>query len=94
MYQPFVKFLSHTISYMIFIVLLIVSSVKFSSEQMSTKKFSDFLPENLFSNYTTYANRDDLEYKFEFSDFYIRMDQPSEMDIAITIWIIGRFLEK
>lgn len=89
--QPCVKFISHTITYMIFIILIIVSSVKFSEEQKESVKFSKLMPENLYNNYTSYVSLP-IDYKFEFVDFWVRNHVPSELDIAITIWIIGLYI--
>lgn len=91
MYQPCVKFISHTLTYMVFIIMIIVSSVQFSEEQKNTKKFSNHLPNVFYNNYTTYSLNKTLIHKLHFRnlDFSLRRDQPSEMDIAITIWIIG-----
>jgi hypothetical protein len=88
MQQPCVKFLSHTVTYLAFIIMIIVSSVQFSEEQKNMMKFSK-LVDSKYDNYTNYFIRNDLKYKFEAGDFYIRRDDPSELDIAITIWIIG-----
>lgn len=96
MYQPCIKFLSHTIAYLIFITLLIISSVQFAVEQKNTIKLSQHLTENFFKNYSTYMSKNDLKYKFDFEniDFSIRRDSPSVIDITITIFIVGFFWQE
>jgi hypothetical protein len=93
MKQPCIKFISHTISYMAFIIMLIISSLQFAAEQQDTIKLSSFLNMShspiFFNNYTSYVERTDIPEHYKFSDFSIRIDRPSSLDIAITIWIIG-----
>lgn len=91
MYQPCIKFLSHTISYLIFILIIIISSIQFSEEQKNTIKLSEHLTEIYLKNFSTYMSKKDLKYKLEFEDidFSIRRDSPSVIDIFITIFIVG-----
>lgn len=91
MYQPCIKFLSHTISYLIFILIIIISSIQFSEEQKNTIKLSEHLTDFFFKNFSAYMSKKDLKYKLEFEDidFSIRRDCPSAIDIFITIFIFG-----
>ena len=89
MNQPCIKFLSHTVSYAVFIIMIIVSSITFSEEQRNREKFSIKFAER-FDNYTEYFLQADFKYKFPLIDFYMRMSRPSHLDIAISIWIIGK----
>jgi hypothetical protein len=92
MNQPCVKFLSHTVSYIIFIIMLITSSIQLSNEQAYLEKFSAFIGD-YFQNYTTYQNGStfsmNMTYHFKLNDFFIRMHKPSELDVTLTIMIIG-----
>ncbi len=55
--QPFIKFISHTIMYLFFIIMIIVSSVHLASELRSSQKFSKYLAENnLTSKYNSYID--------------------------------------
>jgi hypothetical protein len=91
MYQPCVKFLSHTITYVVFILMLIISSIQFSSEEKATKRMLEILPDNLTYNYTAYMENQSLKYRFNVVnlDFPVRRDKPSAMDVFISIWIAG-----
>lgn len=89
MSQPCVKFLSHTISYMIFILMLVLSSIKYYQETKCAISFSSLLGKSLYANFTTYFKKDSLKYKFNSEDFILRVDQPDEMGVIMTIWIAG-----
>lgn len=93
MYQPCVKFLSHTVSYMAFILMIIISSIQFSEEEKATMRLHELLPNNLSVNYSSYLAFQNIKYKFETrnENFPIRRDRPSLMDILISIWIAGKF---
>lgn len=91
MYQPCVKFMSHTISYAGFMIMIIVSSFQFSDEQKNLIEFYEYLPSNLTLKYENYMKNNDLKYRLDFPiyRFKIRHDKPTVMDILITIWIAG-----
>lgn len=91
MYQPCVKFISHTVSYAGFMVMIIVSSFQFSDEQKNLVDFYEFLPPNLTMMYEMYMENSALKYRFDFPEvhFKIRHDKPTVMDVLITIWIAG-----
>jgi hypothetical protein len=89
MRQPCIKFISHTVTYIGFIGMIIVSSLKFAEEQQSRERFSFSFPQyaQIFSNY---ASNTTFKYRFPNSDFYIRMQQPSNLDYAISLWVLGK----
>jgi hypothetical protein len=68
--------------------MIIGSSLKFSEEQQNRDKFSKHFTQyvEIFANYS--ANTA-LRYRFPNPDFYIRMQKPSYLDYAITLWVIG-----
>lgn len=91
MSQPCIKFVTHTTFYVVFIALIIVSSLQFAEVEKNAVKFSDFYPK-FVDNFTSYVNNSNLKYKFFDSDFYIRPSFPSNIDIVITIWVIGKYI--
>lgn len=88
MTQPCIKFITHTTFYGVFIALIIVSSLQFANEETRIEKFSTRYP-SYYENFTNYMSNQQLKYKFFEFDFYIRSSFPSNIDIAITIWIVG-----
>lgn len=68
--------------------MIIVSSLQFAGEEKNRPKLSKLYPQyaELFSNYTSNAN---LVYRFVAPDLHVRSSFPSNLDIAINIWIIG-----
>ena len=99
MSQPLVKFTTHTISYMIFIILIIISSIFYSSfsNLSGYGKFSDYLNEensDFYKNYKSFTesyqlNSTNFSYPFILNDFHMRQNKPNIIDIAITIYIVG-----
>ena len=69
--------------------MIIVSSLQFADEQKKLDRFS-----LNFTNYSVifknYSLNNKFEYRFNVTDFYIRNSAPSNLDIAINIWIIGK----
>ena len=86
--QPCIKFLLNTVSYVIFIVLLIISSLQFAVDEKSSQRFS-VLNWQFYDNYTNYLNNENFRKKFPLEDFNVRQMTPSNIDIAISIWVIG-----
>ncbi|RMZ93519.1 short transient receptor potential channel 3-like [Brachionus plicatilis] len=86
---PCVKFISHFASYLSFIGMLIASSLRFAKEEKQLERFSHKYS-NYFSNYTEYVENIDYVHQVDFSDFYIRSYKPSDLDLLITIWVIGQ----
>ncbi len=94
MSQPFIKFSSHTITNLFFILLIITSSILFSDELNSSRVFSDIMPSSYFENYTKLKNMSQtndsmFKYKYEMDDFHVRIGQPSFIDLLISIFIVG-----
>ncbi|CAF3484392.1 unnamed protein product [Rotaria sp. Silwood1] len=93
--QPCIKFIGHTISYAIFIILIILSSLLFAGEfQKPLKRLINIYPNltqllndtiNLCQN--TYSNS--CTYYPQNYDFYFRQSTPTWIDIAITVFVIG-----
>lgn len=86
---PCVKFISHFASYLSFIGMVIASNLRFAKEEKQLERFS-LKYSNYFSNFTEYAEKIDLVYQTDFSDFYIRSYKPSDLDLLITIWVLGQ----
>lgn len=74
--------------------MIIGSSVKFAYEESNAKNLHRF--KDLFShsvkNFTDYHNRSDITFKPEFQDFFFRPRSPSNLDVVISIWIIGKII--
>ncbi|CAF3440747.1 unnamed protein product [Rotaria socialis] len=93
--QPCIKFIGHTISFGIFIILIILSSLLFAGEfQKPMKRLKDIYPnvsdalnqsialcDSIYTNACIYCPLDD--------DFYFRQSTPTWIDIAITIFVVG-----
>jgi hypothetical protein len=90
MSQPFVKFVAQTLSYMVFVALIIASTIEFAQIETRAERFSTQYP-NFTKNFVHYVEREDLKYKFFESDFYIREFAPSLIDVIISVWIVGKF---
>lgn len=88
---PSIKFITFTISYIVFIIMLVASSLQFAEEEKQREKFSTFYPEYL-NNFTLYFKNENLKYKFETEDFYIRNNVFRNIDLAICVWLIGILL--
>ena len=85
---PFIKFISYTISYIVFIGILVASSNQFEIDESNRVKLS-ILHKKYFVNYTSYTKDKKLTYRFQASDMYLRSDTPTEIDIIICAWLIG-----
>ena len=86
---PCVKFISHLASYLSFISMVIASNLRFANEEKRLERFS-LKYSDYFSNFTEYAEKVDLVYQVDFQDFYIRPYKPSDLDVLITIWVLGQ----
>lgn len=89
MSQPSVKFISHFASYLVFICMIITSNLNFASEEQNLHRFSETF-DDLYENYTQYVENSELIYRPKFNDFYLRPSSPNELDIVISIWILGK----
>ena len=85
---PCIKFMCNVLSYILFVVLVITASLEFASAEIGRDKFSEVYSIYL-ENYTAYANNEELKYRFETSDFYIRRNTPTYVDIVFCIWLLG-----
>jgi hypothetical protein len=88
--QPFLKFISHTISYFCFIAMIIISSLTFAEDQKNRDRFSLVYPQ-FNASFVNYINNQSFKYRFPTYDFYIRSHKPNQLDLAITIWILGNY---
>lgn len=91
--QPSIKFLNQQFTYLIFIILIIISSVFITTDTLKTDKLSTILDAKYFANYTTYTLRTDIEQHFNFTDFSIRIGKPTYIDYLLLVWIIGSLLK-
>lgn len=90
---PFIKFFYYTLSYFIFLSLILVSSFQFKSNVINHEKLSDVYHEN-YKDFYDYVHNENLTYRFETDDFFIRKnDSPSNIDILICVWLVGNILE-
>lgn len=90
---PYVKFWSFTISYFVFLTILILSSIQFASDEHFNIKFS-IVYNKYFENYTNYIKNQELTYRFTPRDMYIRKDTPSYIDLIVCVWILGLCLRE
>ena len=83
--------MSHFIMYLIFIALILSSSIRFQIEVAAKAlKFSSFLTPQMYANYSTYYERNQPIFKQDqFKNFYLRVEYPNAMDISITIFLAG-----
>ena len=70
--------------------MIIVYNLRIDDHENAVEKFSEKFPNNHL-NYTSYFERTNLIIQSEFNDFYIRKSTPTNLDIVISIWIIGTF---
>lgn len=91
MVQPCIKFIAYTTSYIVFIGLVVISSLRFPSDDLTDYKFSEHY-ETRFENFSSYVHSN-LTYRFQVDDFIIRDSQPNVIDCFITIWILGKVFE-
>jgi len=94
MSQPSVKFISHFASYIVFICLIIASNVSFPSQENSLEKFSSKFGNYYFANFTRYIENEDLAYRPQFRDFFIRPYYPNVIDIVIRLVKINYIEDK
>jgi hypothetical protein len=91
MCQPCVKFVAHTFTYLVFIGLIIASSLQLTDEERKSYKFSnDSSLDKYLPNFTAYVNNPKLMYRFPDDDFYFRSNSPSAMDLITSLWIVGK----
>ena len=70
--------------------MIIVSSLKFAEDTKNRDRFTHC---TIYSNYVelfaNYSRNTSLKYRFPNSDFYFRITSPSQLDYAISLWVIG-----
>ena len=86
--QPCIKYFSHILTYIIFIGMIIGSSLKFREEQQNCERFSLKFPQFNHTFYLYTLNKF-LKHHFPVNDFYIRMQSPSNLDYCINLWVAG-----
>jgi hypothetical protein len=88
------KFLGHTISYAIFIVLIIVSSFLFAEEfKKNLKRLTvsgyQHISLALNDSLSNSANKTDC-ILYPVTDFYFRANAPTWIDITISVFVVGK----
>jgi hypothetical protein len=87
MSQPFIKFISHTTGYLVFICLMISQILRIDHFNNPEKLSDKFLHYNqTFFNYTQNVT---LKFRFQNSDLFFRTQELSVLDYICIIWIIG-----
>jgi hypothetical protein len=85
---PFIKFITNILSYLIFVILIVISSLKNPDNQKHRDKFSVVYHDRL-DIFKHYVENHDLTYRFQVDDFYFRKDQVFVVDIIICVWLLG-----
>lgn len=85
---PCIKFITFTFSYLGFIVLLVLSSLRIVNNDLGEGSFKQMYNDS-YEKYLVYYEKN-LTYKFPTKDFYIRTTQPNSIDLAICIWLLGK----
>lgn len=85
---PCIKFVSFTVSYIVFACMVVLSSLRFGENYSNLEQFSRTYPER-FENYTNYFENPHLKYRFVVKDFFIRPNEPNILDLLICIWLLG-----
>lgn len=98
MKQPYIKFLGHTISYAVFIVLIIVSSFLFAeqfqeNDLIDLKTISNRTSDILNKTIEKYKNATDCVL-YPVDNLVFRANTPTGIDIAITVFVVGKELFK
>jgi hypothetical protein len=88
MSQPCVKFIAFTSSYLAFVFMIAASSLNFAEEEIHREQFSIHYFKYA-QNLSDYFNNSKLDYRVNTPDFFIRNDSPTNLDLAIVIWLFG-----
>jgi len=88
MHLPCIKFITFTLSYITFLVLIIATSLRLDDENSLNAQFSKLYPDRMV-NYTNYINNNAVGIRFVPSDFYLRNDTPVSLDLVVCIWLFG-----
>jgi hypothetical protein len=90
MCQPCVKFVAHTFTYLVFIGLIIASSLQITDEERKSYKFSESEFKNFQPNFTAYVSNQKLTYRFPDDDLFFRPSTPNAMDLITSLWVVGK----
>ena len=85
---PYIKFITNILSYLLFIVLIVISSLKDPDNERHRDKFSVIYRDRV-DIFEHYVENHDLIYRFHVNDFYFRKDEPFVVDIIICVWLLG-----
>ncbi|XP_070179708.1 short transient receptor potential channel 7-like isoform X2 [Littorina saxatilis] len=91
--QPMVKFLGHTVSFLIFLLLLIISSIE-SGKRVSNKITLGTRYDHIATHYKAYRQelgRGEVPYG---EDFPLRPHDPTITEYLITIWVAGMLIQE
>ena len=69
--------------------MVIASNIRFTLIEKRLERFSCSHSE-LFENFTNYINTTELKFQPQFNDFYIRPNAPSDLDLLISLWVLGK----
>ena len=88
MSQPFIKFISHTTSYMIFIGLIIGQILRVDFDVKKITKFSAKFPQfkQLFSAHVFNSS---IDFPYYNKDMFVRSHELSILDYLGCFWILG-----
>ena len=86
---PCIKFFTSTISYFIFVVTILMSSMELYEDTAGDLQQFSVVYQNVFANYTKYVEDTSIQYRFKPTDFFIRKHEPDYLDIAICIYLLG-----
>ncbi len=86
---PFIKFYYYTVSYLIFICLILTSSFQNIQNIINEEKLSINFAE-YYDDFNKYTKNINLTYRFPVHDFCLRKnDLPNLVDILICIMLVG-----
>ena len=89
MSQPFIKFISHTTTYLVFICLIIVKTQRVDFRQPD--RFSAKFPENTEA-FANYVSNTSFKFRYYNDDFSFRTTKVSYIDYLCCFWIFGKSL--
>ncbi|XP_069113153.1 short transient receptor potential channel 7-like isoform X2 [Argopecten irradians] len=82
MRYPCVKFIGHTMSFITFLVMILISSI--TAQPATQHKIRAF--ENICDNYESFQMNRSSEYP---TDFVVRISKPEIIHLMLSLWIIG-----
>ena len=90
---PYIKFFSHTISYITFIIMVLISSLMFPINELGCQRFSAQFA-HYYENYSAYASNEHYRYRFTLADFTVRQCQLRAIDVAVCVWLLGVYVRE